>query len=173
MLCQIFFCLGPSKKNQNLILRKSFTVKIYFIYTTYKNTSVGYVYQGIQTSGEHLKTSQQFRTTTMHESQQSNVFHIQQSEVPCNRFCRFEKICGNMYECHTHKQLHVCDQGCSQLLWYDNSTRICRLSKVLWPVNDSQQGGSDGRKRGTEMPHEGSKLGRFDSNSSEQCTYGC
>jgi hypothetical protein len=104
----------------------------------------------------------------MNGTQQSNVFNVQQSEVQCNRFCRFEKMCGNMYQCHTHKQLHVCDQGCSQLLWYDNSTRICRLSKVLWPVDPSQHRNEDDRKRGAQSAQGISKLGRFDSENSGQ-----
>lgn len=112
----------------------------------------------------------------MNDREQFNVFHVQQSEVPCNRFCRFEKMCGNMYQCNTHKQLHVCDRGCTQLLWYDNTTRICRLSKVLWPVDQIERDESDrkrgnsGGERGLEMMDTGSKLGRFDSNSSEQFT---
>jgi hypothetical protein len=76
------------------------------------------------------------RLTSMHTDQ--NVYSIQQKEILCNRFCVFERIGGNnsnLFECRSHRQIHVCDQNCNQIIPYDSQTSICRLSKKLFVTN--------------------------------------
>lgn len=79
-------------------------------------------------------------------SSMTGMLSLQRGEVPCNRFCAFEKIGGNMYQCNTHLQLHVCDSSCQQKIRMDNFSEICRLSKKVSPI----QAMSDGqvKKRG-------------------------
>lgn len=70
-----------------------------------------------------------------------NAYSIQREEIICNRFCEFERIGGhtsNLFECRSHKQVHVCDQNCNQIIPYDAQTSICRLSKKLFVTNSDE-----------------------------------
>jgi hypothetical protein len=51
----------------------------------------------------------------------------------CTMQCEFKHVMGNLYLCATSGQAHVCDQNCSQRIFYDNHTDICRLSRRVFP----------------------------------------
>lgn len=42
------------------------------------------------------------------------------------RFCSFKHLFGNLYFCETSGQTHVCDCNCTNRIYYDSSTTICR-----------------------------------------------
>lgn len=50
----------------------------------------------------------------------------------CDRFCKFRHVFGNLFECQTSGKNHICDQNCKELIYYDSTTTICRLSKKLF-----------------------------------------
>ena len=52
-----------------------------------------------------------------------------EEKYACTRYCTWVHLFGNAYQCHTHNQLHVCDQNCRQLV-PATATSVCRLSKV-------------------------------------------
>ena len=52
---------------------------------------------------------------------------------PCPLQCEFKQVFGNLHYCVTSGQAHVCDNNCSQRIFYDNHTDICRLSRRLFP----------------------------------------
>jgi hypothetical protein len=53
-----------------------------------------------------------------------------EEKYACTRYCTWVHLFGNAYQCHTHNQLHVCDQNCRQLVPATATTSVCRLSKV-------------------------------------------
>lgn len=61
----------------------------------------------------------------------------------CTRHCTFQHLFGNCFTCLTSHQVHVCDQTCTQRVWYDNHHTICRLSKRLLPHSEVTMGGID------------------------------
>lgn len=54
--------------------------------------------------------------------------------------CEFKHVMGNLYLCATSGQAHVCDQNCSQRIFYDNHSDICRLSRRLFPRTEAAMG---------------------------------
>ena len=66
--------------------------------------------------------------STLHNSQQLQQHQLSSGagEHLCTRFCCFEPLFGNVFQCQTSGITHVCDQGCSERIFLDNHFDICR-----------------------------------------------
>jgi hypothetical protein len=51
--------------------------------------------------------------------------------------CEFKQVLGNLWYCCSSGQAHVCDQNCTQRIFYDNHHDICRLSKRIFPRTEA------------------------------------
>jgi hypothetical protein len=56
----------------------------------------------------------------------------------CTRNCSYKNEFANVFFCETSGQVHICDSTCTQKVWRDQYSTICRLSKRIFenPVND-------------------------------------
>ena len=58
---------------------------------------------------------------------QAAVAHV------CGAGCCVTHEFGNLYKCHQSGLVHVCDANCTQRLYNDKYSSICRVSKKLFP----------------------------------------
>ncbi|KAI7841752.1 hypothetical protein COHA_004618 [Chlorella ohadii] len=64
--------------------------------------------------------------------------------------CEFKQVLGNLWYCCSSGQAHVCDQNCSQRIFYDNHHDICRLSKRIFPREEAPMGDLARKRSGEE-----------------------
>jgi len=84
------------------------------------------------------------------ELDQTNCIHdCTAGEVhQCSRFCNIQPVFGNMFQCMSSGQTHICDQNCTQRVVYDNVSTICRLSRKVFPLSQEELAArSSSRKR--------------------------
>ncbi len=64
----------------------------------------------------------------------------QQASIPheCSHRCSVEHLFGNVFQCHTSGQVHVCDANCQQQVYNDRYSRICRVSKRVFCLPPEQ-----------------------------------
>lgn len=54
---------------------------------------------------------------------------------PCSTV---EHMFGNVFKCHSSGQVHVCDANCQQLVYNDRYSRMCRVSRRIFPAPPSE-----------------------------------
>ncbi|KAL4532978.1 hypothetical protein Ndes2526A_g08436 [Nannochloris sp. 'desiccata'] len=64
----------------------------------------------------------------------------------CTKKCVYFNEFANVYHCQTSGQIHICDNTCTQKVWYDPYSSICRLSKRVF-ANEESPGNQFERKR--------------------------
>ena len=66
--------------------------------------------------------------------------HGQHHQHKCSRFCSFEHIVGNVWQCTSSGTTHVCDSNCSERVQLDPYSSVCRLSKRVFSNNVQRAG---------------------------------
>ncbi|CAL8461896.1 g1427 [Coccomyxa elongata] len=69
--------------------------------------------------------------------QQPPRFHTLQAATcskghQCTRFCGFEHVFGNVFNCTSSGKTHICDSTCEERVQLDPHTSVCRLSKRVF-----------------------------------------
>ena len=67
------------------------------------------------------------RQCSIEDAVRTHDFPESQTERCFCRFCTFRPVFGNLYFCETGGKLHVCDSNCTQRVYYDCSSTICRF----------------------------------------------
>lgn len=50
----------------------------------------------------------------------------------CDHRCRVQHLFGNAYRCETSGQVHVCDLNCTQRVYQDRYSTVCRISRRVF-----------------------------------------
>lgn len=58
-------------------------------------------------------------------SKQMGIEHM------CDHRCNVQPLFGNAYRCESSGQVHVCDANCSQRMYYDRYSTVCRISRKV------------------------------------------
>jgi hypothetical protein len=72
----------------------------------------------------------------------------------CTRNCAYKNEFANVYSCLTSGQIHICDNTCNQLVWFDRYSSICRLSKRIFPNEESPRNQLQRKRSVTMSVHE-------------------
>ncbi|KIY97638.1 hypothetical protein MNEG_10323 [Monoraphidium neglectum] len=59
-------------------------------------------------------------------TKQMNVQHL------CDHRCSVQHMFGNAFRCQSSGQLHVCDANCTQRVYNDRYSTICRISRKVF-----------------------------------------
>lgn len=68
----------------------------------------------------------------------------------CDWKCENEHVCGNMFRCKLTGLTHICDKNCNQRILYDNHNSLCRVSRQLFPLTETEVQAVKGVRRKLE-----------------------
>eukprot|EP00899_Mesostigma_viride_P004736 jgi/Mesvir1/14263/Mv09697-RA.1 len=77
----------------------------------------------------------------------------------CTRHCYVENVWGNLYTCRSSGTNHVCDRNCDQRIHYDRYSDACRVSKKIFPRDDSA--GTEARLQRKRLNADGMDLDSY------------
>jgi len=84
---------------------------------------------------------QQHGAATTQLTKQLGVQHL------CDHRCAVHPLFGNAFRCESSGQVHICDANCSQRVYRDRFSSVCRISKrvfanpVVAPLPSRKRGG--------------------------------
>nr|XP_043640137.1 uncharacterized protein LOC122611217 [Erigeron canadensis] len=68
----------------------------------------------------------------------------------CDWKCENEHVCGNMFRCKLTGLTHICDKNCNQRILYDNHNSLCRVTRQLFPLTETEVQAVKGVRRKLE-----------------------
>lgn len=72
---------------------------------------------------------QQQQQQPQHETQLTKQMGVQHE---CSHRCNVQHLFGNAYRCATSGQMHICDSNCTQRVYNDRYSTICRVSRKVF-----------------------------------------